>query len=154
MKVKQIEDYGEQVLMIIGENDSKGNIGKYYRNNSDNNPVCAFDVDEETQRHEPWTGSDADFKENLDKFLQGGFFAYPSGGVDSEGRTGYDYNEYISGGFIKRYSGNKFKETLGEYTYSVAAEDEEGQTGQANDGNALLQNRKKRVTVYQLQSNT
>ncbi len=143
--------WGTGIDPTTNKNPSEGNIGKYYTSNEsqyamyDRRPVCAFDVDEETQRHEPWTGSDADFKENLDQFLQGGFFAYPSGGTDSEGRTGYNYGEYIRGGFIDQYSDRKFKETLGEYTYDIVEEE---------DGNALLKNRKKRVIVYQLQPTT
>lgn len=52
----------------------KGSIGKYYTTDEDKyttydlNPVCAFDVDDETIRHEPWTGSLTDYKENLDVF--------------------------------------------------------------------------------------
>lgn len=143
--------WGTGIDPTTGKNPNVGNIGKYYTTSEnlysvyDNRSVCSFDVDEETIRHEPWTGSDVDFKENLDQFLQGGYFAYPSGGTDSEGRTGYDYNEYISGGFIKRYSDRKFKETLGEYTYNLTEEE---------NGSTLLKNRKKRVIVYQLLPNT
>lgn len=114
-----------------------GVIAQYYQNKSDQNPVCTFDVDEETIRHEPWTGSLSDYKENLDAFLNGGTFYYKSGGIDSEGRRGYTYS-----GFIKKYATSKFKETLGEYKYNLT-EDE--------NSSALLKNRKKRVIIYQLQ---
>ncbi len=116
-------------------------IGKYYKNNSNNNPVCAFDVDEETIRHEPWVGTPSDYKENLDAFLYGGSFKYKSGGVDANGKDGYTYTK----GFIERFSDKKFKETLGEYYYSLST-DVEGNT------NELLKNRKKRVIIYQLQN--
>lgn len=109
-------------------------IGKYYTNNSNDNPVCAFDVDEETIRHEPWIGKLADYKENLDAFLYGGTFYYK----DNSGKK-YEYK-----GFINQYSNNKFKETLGEYTYSLSTNVEENE-------NSLLKNRKKRVIIYQLQ---
>lgn len=109
-------------------------IGKYYKNNSNDNPVCAFDVDEETIRHEPWVGKPADYKENLDAFLYGGIFKYK----DNSGKK-YEYT-----GFIKQYSDKKFKETLGEYTYSLSTDVEENK-------NTLLKNRKKRVIIYQLQ---
>ena len=116
-----------------------GVIGKYYKNKKDNNPVCSFDVDEETIRHEPWTGSLSDYKENLDAFLYGGTFRYKSGGTDSAGRKGYTYS-----GFLKAYSTAKFKETLGEYKYNLTEEE--------NDNvSSLLKNRKKRVIIYQLQ---
>lgn len=115
----------------------RGAIAQYYQDKSDINPVCAFDVDDETIRHEPWTGSLSDYKENLDAFLNGGTFYYKSGGIDSEGRRGYTYS-----GFIKKYATSKFKETLGEYKYNLT-EDE--------NNSALLKNRKKRVIIYQLQ---
>ena len=110
-------------------------IGKYYNNNSNNNPVCSFDVDEETIRHEPWVGTSADYKENLDAFLFGGTFAYK----DNSGK------KYTYTGFISKYSDKKFKETLGEYTYNISANNE-------NNTNTLLKNRKKRVIIYQLQN--
>ncbi len=115
----------------------RGAIAQYYQDKSDINPVCAFDVDDETIRHEPWTGSLSDYKENLDVFLNGGTFYYKTGVTDSEGRRGYTYS-----GFIKKYATSKFKETLGEYKYNIT-EDE--------NNSALLKNRKKRVIIYQLQ---
>ena len=115
----------------------KGVIGQYYQNKSDNNPVCTFDVDEETIRHEPWTGRLSDYKENLDVFLYGGTFNYKSGKTDSAGRKGYTYS-----GFVKKYGTSKFKETLGEYKYNLT-EDE--------NNSSLLKDRKKRVIIYQLQ---
>ena len=121
----------------------KGAIGKYYTTKeneyetNDLKSVCAFDVDDETIRHEPWTGSLSDYKENIDAFLNGGFFKYRSDGTDENGKTGYDYKT----GFIEKYSKRKFKETLGEYKYNL----------KNNENNNLLKNRKKRVIIYQLQ---
>ena len=126
----------------------QGIIGKYYTADKnryasfDNNYVCAFDVDEETLRYEPWTGSTNDFKKNLDAFLYGGEFKYPSGIRDSQGRDGYKYTN----GFITTYLNSKFKEMLGEYSYSIKTEDEiEGLE------NELTKGKKKRVIIYQLQ---
>ena len=121
----------------------KGIIGQYYQNKSDNNPVCTFDVDEETIRHEPWTGSLGDYKQNLDAFLNGGTFKYKSGGTDEKGRDGYNYS-----GFIKTYSNRKFKETLGEYKYNIT-DDKNNSTNKTIS--SLLKNRKKRVIIYQVQ---
>lgn len=121
----------------------KGAIGKYHTTKeneyetNDLKSVCAFDVDDETIRHEPWTGSLSDYKENIDAFLNGGFFKYRSDGTDENGKTGYDYKP----GFIEKYSKRKFKETLGEYKYNL----------KNNENNNLLKNRKKRVIIYQLQ---
>ena len=125
MKLKQIRVYGVQVIKtnITGDKDKK---------------VCSFDVDEETKRHEPWTGSNEHYKANLDAFLSGGIFTSPSGnGVD------YDYSDYFSSGsFINQYKDTKFIESLGEYTYNASSDAHDA------DSLGLVQNRKKRVIIY------
>lgn len=143
-------------------NPNSGIIAKYYTANKNNyigpgkwnnlydkKDVCSFDVDEETIRHEPWTGVKSDFKKNLDAFLYGGIFYYPSGATDEDGNLiAYNYGNKMRGGFIGKYSNARFKEILGEYTYSLVEEDD---TGEESNQNALLKNRKKRVIIYQLQ---
>ena len=147
--------WGSGIDSTTGTNPNVGNIGKYYTTNEnsyaiyDNYAVCAFDVEEETIRHEPWTGNANDFKKNLDAFLNGDYFAYPSGGVDHEGKSGYNYSDYISNGFMKRYANSKFKETLGEYIYNISDQFTDDEYNYEN--NELLKQRKKRVIVYQLQ---
>lgn len=101
-----------------------------------NNWICSFDVDEETARHEPWTGSTADYRDNLEAFLQGGEFDYPSG-------TG---EKYQYDGFIKKYGNNQFRETIGEY--SIDIRDDTLLSSQLNQG--VRNNKNKRVIVYQL----
>ena len=59
---------------------STGYTNRYYDNNKDVK-VCSFDVDEETRRHEPWTGNTNYYKQNLDMFLSGGTFVSPSGTI-------------------------------------------------------------------------
>lgn len=137
-------------------NSNAGVIAKYYTNNKnsytnfyknwdnlyDKRAVCAFDVDEETTRHEPWTGSESDFNKNLDCFFNGETFIYPSAEKNDDGTIkAYNYAEEIGrGGFIQKYSSTKFKEMLGEYTYSLTDD----------DNNSLLKNRKKRIIIYQI----
>ena len=83
---------------------STGYINKYYDNNTDLR-VCSFDVDEETRRHEPWTGNTDYYKQNIDMFLSGGIFEYPNG-LDE-----YDYGDIIGrGGFIEKYKDSQFRE--------------------------------------------
>lgn len=115
-----------------GDNPNKENIAKYYIPNVTNGnyqsykDVCSFDVDEETIRHEPWTGTNVETKKNLDAFLGGGTYINPTGSG-----TNYGYGN----GFIAQVNntGKKlFKEMLGEYEYK--------------SGN---QTKKKRVIVYQ-----
>lgn len=98
--------------------------------------ICSFDVDEETKRHEPWTGNTTDYKANLDVFLGGGNFTYPSGNGES-----YNYGK----GFIEKTGkSTKFIETIGEY----AIETKDSFTSQLNQG--IRDNKNKRVIVYRL----
>jgi len=62
-------------------------IGKYPGRDNRDTSICSFDVDEETTRHEPWTGSTIDYKANLDAFIEGKTFQYPNGVVNDK----YDY---------------------------------------------------------------
>lgn len=127
---------------LWGNGTATGVIGKYYNNDKgDNNPVCVFDLSEETLRDEPWTGSAEDIKANIDAFLNGTKVNYTIKGVTET----YDYSKYSTGGFYKKYSGRKFKEILGEYNYDLETEEE-------SEGivNSLLKGKKKRVIIYQL----
>lgn len=103
-----------------------------------NTQVCSFDVDEETRRHEPWTGSTQYYKQNLDMFLSGGRFYYPNGSGE--------YYEYES--FIDKYSKSKFIESLGEYTYSA----NNSETNEEDYNSSLIKSKKKRVIIYTLQN--
>ncbi|MBR1802772.1 MAG: hypothetical protein IJ777_02220 [Clostridia bacterium] len=137
----------DRTLWGSGGSSTTGVIGKYYSSGRDTEAVCSFDVEEETLRHEPWTGKQLDFKINLDAFLQGGYFAYPSGGTDSNGKKGYDYSKNptsTSRGFIAKYKGKQFRELLGEYTYSIDGTTE-------NSNSSSQKTRKKRIIIYQLQ---
>lgn len=124
---------------------STGYTNRYYNNNQDVK-ICSFDVDEETKRHEPWTGNTNYYKQNLDMFLSGGTFIAPSGnGMD------YDYgNDSINGwgncSFIEEYKDSQFRESLGEYTYNDLNGNQNGQTGEV----ANVKPKKKRVIIYTL----
>ena len=116
---------------------STGYTNKYYSDNKDLK-VCSFDVDEETRRHEPWTGNTNYYKQNLDMFLSGGVFYFPSGNGES-----YDYSTIIgNGGFVEKYKNSQFRESLGEYTYNSVDDSEDGTTN--------ITGREKRVIIYTL----
>lgn len=116
---------------------STGYTNKYYSDNKDLK-VCSFDVDEETRRHEPWTGNTNYYKQNLDMFLSGGVFYFPSGNGES-----YDYSIIIgNGGFVEKYKNSQFRESLGEYTYNSVDDSEDGTTN--------ITGREKRVIIYTL----
>lgn len=111
-------------------------VSKYYgKNSKENKKICSFDVDEETRRHEPWTGNTIDYKENLDKFLQGGTFEAPSGNG-----MNYTYTQ----GFISKYNGKTFIETIGEYSTNT----KNSFASTLNQG--IRDNKNKRVIIYQL----
>lgn len=116
---------------------STGYINKYYPSNTDVR-VCSFDVDEETRRHEPWTGTRKNYKNNLDAFLSGGKYNYTTSNIGAAGsiNRAYDYSKsFPQGSFIKQYRNTKFVENLGEYVYNSST-----------SGNAV--ERKKRVIIY------
>lgn len=120
---------------------SLGYINKYYSNDTDLR-VCSFDVDEETRRHEPWTGNTDYYKQNIDMFLSGGVFNYPSGNGQS-----YNYSKIIGrGGFLEKYKNKQFRESIGEYTYNEVTED----SSQDTSGITEVKERKKRVIIYTL----
>ncbi len=130
--------WGSGLDIETGKNPNVGNIGKYYTKSETSYStydtqgiVCSFDVDEETTRHEPWTGTITDYKNNIDAFLNGGIFYYPS----QQGVPAYEYS-----GFVKKYSNKKFREYLGEYTYT-----------RKSDTNSEV-SKKKRVIIYKLEN--
>lgn len=122
---------------------STGYTNRYYSDN-DETKICAFDVDDETRRHEPWVGSNERYKENLDNFLSGNS---PTYGVswNTEGSVTYDYGE----GLIKKYDDKQFRESLGEYTYNAMTAEE---LEQEEDGTRItnVKGKEKRVIVYTL----
>ena len=128
---------------------------KYGFHDSAKNKICSFDMNEETQRHEPWSGKASDSKNNLDKFLNGGTFSMPS--LDAS----YDMN--YGTGFIarvKKLAGTnspQFVEELGEYIYETNKEGntETSDTTVTIDGEvtSILRKNKKRVITYTLITN-
>ena len=110
-----------------------------------NKQIFSFDLEEETLRHEPWTGSYEKAHENLRCFLNGEDYINPNDNTTK-------YIEYSkTGGFIQNYKNKKFVETIGEYEYSSSqansydTEDEEGSTI-----NSLVKAKKKRIIIFTL----
>ena len=130
---------------------SAGFINKYYSNDYDLK-VCSFDVDEETSRHEPWTGGTDYYKQNLDMFLSGGTFYAPSN------NSHYDYHysdNDVHGwngnhGFIEEYQNARFRESIGQYTYSNITEDAADDPTYDSSGLTNTAPKTKRVIVYTL----
>lgn len=115
MKQKLIQKHGvKKQINITGGNDKKN---------------CSFDVNEETNRHEPWTASADLYKQNINMFLFGGENTFSNG-------VTYDYGD----GFVKKYKGKKFIEDLGEYTYNA--------TNDKENSNSTIKAKKKRVIIY------
>ncbi len=126
---------------------STGYTNRYYRSN-DETKVCAFDVDDETRRHEPWVGSNQSYKQNLDNFLSGNDPTYEVS-WNTSGTVTYNYGN--GRGFIAKYADDQFRESLGEYTYNeITTEDLENEEDAGRITN--VQGREKRVIVYTLQT--
>lgn len=127
---------------IIAENSIFDNVYKSITDKRGNKDIFSFDLEEETLRHEPWTGNSDETRKNLDCFLNGGIYYNPN--------NNERYIEYTTG-FIKEYNNAKFVETIGEYTYSssqadnYSTEDEEGSTI-----NSLVKEKKKRIIIFTL----
>lgn len=100
--------------------------------------ICSFDMEEETMRHEAWTASVADIKRNLDTFLMGGTYTYPS-----------NNGEIVYKGFMKEYANVLFVETLGEYSYNTNRNDED--YNDLNTSDALKQKKKRVITYTKIQ---
>lgn len=117
-------------------------------NGKGNKDIFSFDLDEETLRHEPWTGSYDKAKENLDYFLYGNIYNNPN-----NNNLYIDYSKLPlqNGGFIAKYKNKRFVETVGEYTYSSSqannggTEDEDGSTI-----SSLVKQKNKRIIIFTL----
>ena len=123
---------------------------EYSKLNDRNKQIFSFDLEEETLRHEPWTGNYDKARENISCFLSGGTYKNPNNNTD--------YIEYE--GFVERYANKKFVETIGEYEYSSSqansndTEDEYGGKVQAGSTvNSLVKSKKKRIIIFTLINN-
>lgn len=119
--------------------------------------VCSFDVDEETSRHEPWTGGTDYYKQNLDMFLSGGTFYAPSNNSNynyNYGRQSGSGTDGVNGwgnrSFIDQFQDKQFRESIGQYTYSDIASEAEDDPTYDSSGLTNTAPKTKRVIVYTL----
>ena len=117
---------------------------KYYHETYNKLYVCAFDIEEETRRHEPWVGSASSCKENLDKFLSGETFIDPSGGESYNYGSSTIKHDWGDKGFIEEFKNTKFRESLGEYIVNEIDEAISGDTS----ATANVEPKTKRVIIY------
>ena len=104
--------------------------------------IFSFDLDEETLRHEPWTGSYEKAKENIDCFLNGSIYKNPN---NNNSYINYSDFPLQTGGFVGKYRNTRFVETIGEYTYSSSQQQD------TEDGSAissLVKQKKKRIIIF------
>lgn len=110
-----------------------------------NTQIFSFDLEEETLRHEPWTGSYEKAKENIDCFLYGTVYYNPNnntkyidyGAINQQGTNGFI-------GWCNRKNA-QFVETIGEYTYSSS------QSTDTEDGSSistLVKDKNKRMIIF------
>lgn len=93
----------------------KNLMNRKYNVDEPSNQIFAFDLDEETLRHEPWTGSYDRIKNNLDCFFNGKIYVNPNNNTNY---INYSKSPLQTGGFIAKYKNAKFVETIAEYVYS------------------------------------
>lgn len=110
-----------------------------------NSQIFSFDLEEETLRHEPWTGSYQKAKENIDSFLHGKEYYNPN-----NNKTYIDYggvNQLGTNGFIGwcRRKNAQFVETVGEYSYSSSQEND---TEDGSSISTLVKDKNKRIIVF------
>lgn len=149
-----VQLWGKNYDTIMQNKYSKYFSGGYTESLSKN--IFSFDLEEETLRHEPWTGNYEKTKENLDCFLKGDIYYNPNlynPNLSANGNKGAIYIDYKkaplqTGGFIGKYKSAKFVETVGEYEYSSsqASDTEDG----SSIDNSLIKSKKKRIIIFTL----
>ena len=107
--------------------------------------IFSFDLDEETLRHEPWTGSYEKAKENIDCFLQGDTYKNPN---NNSKYINYSEFPLQTDGFIGKYKNTKFVETVGEYTYSSSQQVDAKDTEDGSTISSLVKQKKKRIIIF------
>lgn len=106
----------------------------------ENPSICSFDVNEELVRREPWVGDPIETRKNLEAFIEGKEYVWPNGSGNK-----YDYTNLFDGkSFIEKFSGQKFRETIGEYKTNNKG------TFASELNQGIRDNKNKRVIVYQL----
>ena len=108
--------------------------------------IFSFDLDEETLRHEPWTGSYDKIHNNLDCFLRGSKYYNPN-----NNSLYINYGNYGSG-FVNKYRSKKFIETIQEYKYE-AKDVNNGYNYQTNINSSSSKAKSKRMIIFTLKLN-
>lgn len=111
-------------------------------NESLSTSIFSFDLEEESLRHEPWTGSFDKARENLDCMLSGSIYKNPNNNSDY---INYSRAPLQIGGFISKYNNTKFVETIGEYTYSSSQGND---TEEGSSISSLINKKNKRIIIF------
>lgn len=113
-----------------------------------NKEVFSFDLEEETLRHEPWTGNYSKARENLNCFLNGEIYKNPN-----NGETYKDYKYSNGKSFIETYKNSQFLETISEYEYNSTQSNTNANTEDGSSISSLAKQKKKRIIVFTLINN-
>lgn len=132
--------------LMIDKYYGKGNSNASNQYESRKEQIFSFDMDEETLRHEPWTGSEDRIQENIKCFLNGETYRNPNNGSIYKN---YSESPLKSGGFIAMYKDKKFVETIEEYKTNSQQRINTESTAQANIG-SLTKEKFKRMIVFTL----
>lgn len=110
-----------------------------------NTEIFSFDLEEETLRHEPWTGNYSKVRKNLDCFFNGEKYKNPNNGLEYK-----DY-QYANGkSFMEQYKNKQFLETIGEYAYSSTQSNANNDTQDGSSISSLVKQKKKRIIIFTL----
>lgn len=132
--------------LMIDKYYGKGNTNALQQYEAKKEKIFSFDIDEETLRHEPWTGSEDRIQENIRCFLNGEIYKNPNNGSNYKN---YSETPLINGGFIAKYSDKKFVETIEEYKISSQQRLNSEKTSEDNIG-SLTKEKFKRMIVFTL----
>ncbi len=110
-----------------------------------NTEIFSFDLEEETLRHEPWTGNYSKVRENLDCFFNGKKYKNPNNGLEYK-----DYLYANGKSFMEQYKNKQFLETIGEYKYSSTQSNANNDTQDGSSISSLVKQKKKRIIVFTL----
>lgn len=115
--------------------------------NSLSQEIFSFDLEEETLRYEPWTGTYSKARENLDCFLSGKTYYNPNNG---DKYINYSDSPLKTGGFTEMYKNGKFVETIAEYEYDSTQTKDDNSTEDGSSISSLVKEKKKRVIIFTL----
>lgn len=108
---------------------NNGYINDFDGKNKDQNPsksICSFDIAEELQRGEPWSGNSDEIKKHLDAIIQGTSYHPP---LNDTNAYDIDYGKLPTKSVLPDLKNRKFVELIGKVTTKEDQTDSSGIKG-------------------------